>query len=82
MQDVDIINSWKDKAKNFEEKFNVSADTMLAVKFKEKKNKEAVNILKDLKFKWNKFRKEYYGNANKKQIEHQLSKFDVNVEVL
>ncbi len=61
---------------------SASSFLALAISFKNHPSNEVREKLKALKFKWNGFRKEYYGFGDKKEIEKLLSDTEAKIESL
>jgi hypothetical protein len=80
-EDPANIDMWKSKAaaiRSVEEKKRMP----LSVCFKETPPLEIKALLKELKFKWNSFRKEYYGYGEKSGIIDLLKNYQVEIEVI
>ena len=72
---------WKQIALNFLENSSSEAVDALIISFNAKPEKQVLDLLQGLKFRFNKFRNEYYGHANKKSLEKELDGSDCNIEV-
>lgn len=76
------VSEWRDQGDKY-----LNTDTnenlhSLLISFEGETDKEAVDILRQNKFKWNRFRKEWYGYGIKSEIESNLKKFNPSIEVL
>jgi hypothetical protein len=79
-QDQSRISKWEKKGEEFQNRSLNNEQTPLIVSIENNDEKEAVMILRDLKFKWNAFRKEWYGYGVKSDIEKALEPFKANIE--
>lgn len=75
------INQWKTLAKEFSKR-QKNERTALALRFEIHPSEEVRNSLKKSGFKWNKFRKEFYGHGDKKELEELLKTSKVSIEVV
>ncbi len=75
------LQSWEEQAKKHLNSKSEIGDP-LAIKFKEQPNKDIVNLLKNAKFKWNRFRREYYGRGNRSEMAKILKNVDCKIEVV
>lgn len=73
---------WKRKSEEFAKKEEKTDATPLSVKFTNEPTKNTTDKLKELNFKWNRFRKEYYGYGSKERLEQILEGNDFLIEVL
>lgn len=71
MNDEKILQ-WKKIANEFSNDQSKNYDQVFCISFLDEPSKEIKQKLKELKFTWNRFRKEYYGNGKKSDIEHLL----------
>lgn len=66
------IHQWKKNADEFSTYQSKNSDQTFCILFLEEPSKEIKQKLKEQKFTWNRFRKEYYGKGKKSDIEHLL----------
>ncbi len=66
------INQWKNNAEEFSKAQSKNSDQVFCINFLEEPSNEIKQKLKENKFSWNRFRKEYYGKGNKSDIEDLL----------
>lgn len=76
------ILAWKERAVNFLDKQDRSEQQPLAIAFRNEPRKEIREQLRTRKFRWNAFRKEFYGHGNKNEIEKLLEGAEFEVEVV
>ena len=76
------IEEWKNNGKSFVSNGKGSDGTPLSVAFPNDPKPEIKKILKGLGFRWNSFRKEFYGYGRKDEIQQALSGVDFRIEVL
>lgn len=76
------LETWKKNSEIFEEKMDIDRVDSLSLSFKSDISEDLKSKLKNLKFRWNKFRREYYGYANKHEIESLLNGLDYILEVI
>ncbi len=76
------IQAWKERAINFLDEQDRSEQQPVAVVFRGEPRKEIREQLKARKFRWNFFRKEFYGHGNKNEIEKLLEGAEFEVEVV
>ena len=74
------LEKWKNKSKHQEIKLSLEAVQPLTVKFTDSLDKGHNSIMRELNFKWNRFRKEFYGHGNKTEIQSKLKDFDCVIE--
>ena len=78
--DEAIRNKWLEKTKNLSDgKVGVSS---LSISFSKSPDKEVREKLKEMKFKWNDFRGEYYGYGNREEMRNLLHGVKCSIEVL
>jgi hypothetical protein len=75
----DSIEDWKQSADDFL-KNKEPGNTPLLISFKNEPNKEIKKALKEMKFQWNRFRKEYYGYSNRKTLVLLLNGSDYQID--
>jgi hypothetical protein len=75
--DEDKINQWKANANEYLKAQSKSSAQVFSISFLEEPSLEIKQKLKENKFSWNRFRKEYYGKGQRSDIENLLksSKF-------
>ena len=74
---------WKNKAKNHRQKTDSQTKESLIVTIiskEETKIYEAKNVLKENRFRLNKFRNEWYGSAKKTDLEKALASYEFTIE--
>lgn len=67
------LENWKQKAKAFLENAEESIQEPLIISFASNPAPEVKFLLRELNFKWNNFRKEFYGYGDRKSIEKALA---------
>jgi len=80
MNEREAIERWKDKGDAAFEADRVENGEALTVSFELEPPREAKSILRDLGLKWNRFRKEWQGYAQKERVEKELKEFSPTVE--
>lgn len=81
-KDKKKVAEWKDHGEKYlNTDTNENLHTLL-ISFEGETDKEAVGLLRQNNFKWNRFRKEWYGYGIKSEIESTLKNFNPSVEVL
>ena len=76
------IEDWKRRAEKFLTVAEKTDDSPISISFKNDPSTEIKNKLKDANFKWNRFRKEYYGFGNKSELETLFKETESTIEVL
>jgi hypothetical protein len=71
---------WKEFAEEFSKAQSKSFDQVFSIYFEEDPSQEIKRKLKENKFSWNRFRKEYYGKGNRGDIENLLKDCKVKIE--
>lgn len=66
------IHQWKNIADEFSKTQSKNSDLVFCISFEEDPNQEIKQKLKEQKFTWNRFRKEYYGKGQRSDIENLL----------
>ena len=66
------ILKWKNAAKKFSNTSSNDSNQVLCISFLEEPTLEIKKLLKERKFFWNRFRKEYHGKSKKSDIENLL----------
>jgi len=74
------LEKWKNKSKYQEKKLALETVQPLTIKFTDSLSQSHNAIMKELNFKWNRFRKEFYGHGNKEEIKNKLKNFDCVIE--
>lgn len=78
--DKETIAHWKKSACEFLKKQESDETTPMTIIFTTDPSKEVKEKLKEIKFKWNSFRREFYGYGNKKSVESLLSGSEFRIE--
>jgi hypothetical protein len=76
------ISAWKKKAKEYNENRKTLDSTPLSVCFKSPPNKEIKDQFKDLGFRWNSFRKEFFGHGQYSIVNDLIKGLDCKIEVI
>ncbi len=76
----ETLKSWAKKGQHFVEKEQASNDLPLIISFETDPPPDIKNTLKGLKFKWNAFRREWYGYGKKERLEELLKAFKATIE--
>lgn len=79
-EDNKVLQKWKQEADTFRTNYEEIPSVPLVIIFTSEPSKDAKDKLKNAKFKWNAFRKEYYGYGNKQPIESLLSEESFQIE--
>lgn len=74
------LNNWKKNAESFFQSKSKNSDIVYSITFSEDPNAEVKQKLKEKKFSWNRFRKEFYGKGQKSEIEHLLNGTKFKIE--
>ncbi len=82
IKDNQISNQWKEKASTFLKTQDETIGTPLSISFSIDPNKDVKNKLKDLGFRWNSFRKEFFGHGDKISIEKIVEGTQYKIEIL
>lgn len=75
-----ILENWSKIAEEFLKYIDQNNAVSLSVKFPSPPDKIILDKLKELKFKWNRFRKEFYGFGNKDEVSKILSETGCIIE--
>jgi len=67
------ISQWQNNAEEFLNFLSKKTDQSFCILFLEEPSLEVKQKLKETKFQWNRFRKEYYGKCQKAEIEKLLN---------
>ena len=73
---------WKEAGASLVSKHNPTESDQIVVSFSKLPSTEIKNRLRDLQFKWNSFRKEFYGYGSAKEIKSLLTNIDCSVEII
>jgi hypothetical protein len=76
------INAWKKKSEELRKKQETSERTPLSVCFKSPPNKEIKDRFKELGFRWNSFRKEFFGHGQHSLLSELVKGLDCKIEVV
>ncbi|WP_068468679.1 conjugal transfer protein TraD [Candidatus Protochlamydia phocaeensis] len=74
------LKQWKDLAEEFSKTQSKHFDQVYSICFLEDPGIEIKQKLKENKFSWNRFRKEYYGKGQKSEIEALLKNSKYKIE--
>jgi len=80
-QEQKDLENWKQKAKAFLENTTEGAQDALIISFSSNPTPEIKSLFRELNFKWNSFRKEFYGYGHRRSIEETLSGSDFQIEL-
>ena len=75
-----LLENWRKKAEDFLKYSDKNNTVSLSIKFPSPPDKIILDKLKELKFKWNRFRKEFYGLGNKDDISKLFSETGCFIE--
>lgn len=81
-QKSDHVEKWKADAVSFIQSSSSTQEAPLSLSFQTQISKDIQNHLKNLGFRWNKFRKEYYGYGKKSELEEFFKGTQCRVEAL
>ena len=81
-QDSFNISKWKDKGLEALKKDEVTDSTALVIIFNPEPSEEAVLYLRERGFKWNRFRKEWYGYGNKQEFGQAIQNDNPKIEII
>jgi len=73
--------NWKQVALVFLQESYQDMTNPLIISFNSQPEEQVIELLQGLKFRFNKFRNEYYGHADRKSLEQELAGSDFNIEV-
>jgi len=76
------INEWKKKSEAFLDEKDSDSLRQLIVSFSSDVSTEIRGVMRKMDFKWNKFRKEFYGYGCQKNLEKTLEGSDFKIEIL
>lgn len=74
------LTRWKECADEFVKSQSKNDNQVFCIYFEEEPIQEIKRKLKDYKFSWNRFRREYYGKGNRDEIENLLKDCKVKIE--
>ncbi len=72
---------WREKAKNFLDASSEKTQDPLIISFPSNPSPSIKSLLREMNFKWNNFRKEFYGYGHRKSIEEALAGMDFSIEL-
>lgn len=72
---------WREKAKNFLEAPSEKTQDPLIISFPSDPSSNIKSLLREMNFKWNNFRREFYGYGHRKSIEEALFGTNSKIEV-
>jgi hypothetical protein len=77
----DSLIAWKESAQQFRSVLNSESQKLIIVcgKVPDQKLK---SIMKELSFRWNSFRNEFYGTGSISDLQNRISDFDCTIEVV
>ncbi|MBI3211608.1 MAG: conjugal transfer protein TraD [Simkania negevensis] len=75
-----MVEKWKGEGRDLFEKEKEQKGEQLIVSFEVEASQEVKERLKGMKFRWNPFRREWYGYGHKKEVEEALESFGAMVE--
>lgn len=78
----EIKSEWKSSGQSFIQGNQITEQTPLSLSFTEDPDSLTKKALKDLGFRWNSFRKEFYGYGKKEELQSVLNGTKFNIEVL
>lgn len=81
-QDPNKLENWKALASSISKSISTEGREQLAICFDESPDPKVKRTLRDLEFKWNAFRKEFYGYGKKQDLQRQLKDVKCRIEVL
>lgn len=76
------IDTWKVRAEKFLQVIAKADDSPISISFESDPSAETKSKLKDAGFKWNRFRKEYYGFGNRSEVQKLFQEAGCTIEVL
>ncbi len=82
MKEEKIVSEWKKIGEKFLHEITEEAKTRMSVSFESDPGKEIKDALKEMKFRWNSFRREYCGLGHEQEIERLLKGTDHKIEVI
>jgi hypothetical protein len=80
IKDGSSLKKWRDKGATAFEKDKAENGEYLIISFESEPPKEAKDIIKKYKIKWNQYRKEWQGRAKKDLLENELKEFGATIE--
>lgn len=80
-QEPKSIEIWKQRAKDFLDSSNDEVQDPLIISFSSEPDPKIKSLLREMNFKWNNFRKEFYGYGNRKSIEEVLAGIEFSIEL-
>jgi len=82
MKEDSTVKKWKDKGDAAFKKAKKENGEKLILTFDMEPSREVKNKLKDLKFSWKSFRKEWWGHGQREIVERELKGFEFDLEVV
>jgi hypothetical protein len=76
------IEEWQKAAQDFDAPQNTTQQQLVAVKLGQDPSSETKSKMTDQGFRWNKFRKEFYGNSSPEEVHDLLGNVEYTLEVL
>lgn len=73
------LTKWRENSKKMQKEIN---GVRIAISFKQPPSLEVKNHLKQLNFRWNRFRGEYYGFGEKSIVSDSLNGVECKIEVI
>lgn len=81
LSDEGVSKSWLEKGTRTLENHGKNSLERLIISFSSTPSIELKTALREKRFKWNPWRKEWYGTGKKEEMDKILSGFDANVEI-
>lgn len=76
----ETVKKWKEDAEEFSKIQVKNSEQIFIISFEEEPTREIKRKLKENKFSWHRFRKEYSGKGNREEIEYLLKDCKVKIE--
>ena len=76
------IHLWEREGQNFSAKIGQTDQNQIIICFDSEPNPDTKKTLRELQFKWNAFRKEFYGYGDAKDLEILLKTANCKIEVI
>jgi Conjugal transfer protein TraD len=74
------LKQWQEIATEFKTQQSQTSDQVFSIYFEEEPSKEVRKKMKELKFIWNRFKREYCGRGKKEDLENLLKGIKVKIE--
>lgn len=81
-KNLELIETWKNKAEQFLNSNKGEKTQSLCVSFAELPKAELKSKMKKMGFTWNKYRSEFYGKGTKEEIEKEFKSLKCKVEII